>query len=88
LIDDLATGLMQAGVNFPLFLATFDLDAEVIQPRLSTTSRDCEIDAGVVQHPFRVVRLDDPRDAWRTGLNKIRWRSQYPRLRRGRACVS
>ena len=36
----------------------FDLDAEMIETRLTASRRNGEVHAGVVEHPFGVVRLN------------------------------
>src|SRR5665213_3023958 len=55
LFDDGASGLFQTSVNLMQFRLAFDLDAKVIETRLATTCRDCEVHARIVEHPLRVI---------------------------------
>src|SRR5262249_1144812 len=63
LVDHLASGLVQPGVDLVELVAAFHLDAEMIEPRLAPAGRDGEIHARIVEHPLGVVALDHGRRA-------------------------
>lgn len=54
---DRALGGVQALFDVGKFLLVFGLYAQVIEAGLATAVGDCEIDTGVVQHPFGVIVL-------------------------------
>ena len=57
LLDDVAAGLAQPSIDLVQFVLVFNLDAEVIEPRLTPAGRDPEIHARIVKHPFGVIGL-------------------------------
>src|SRR5262249_7837248 len=57
LLDDLAARLSQPRIDLVQLVRVFDLDTEMIEADIAAAAGDREIDAGVVQHPFRVVGL-------------------------------
>ena len=57
MLDDVAARFTQSRIDFLQFVLAFDLDAEVVEARLSAAGRDGEIDARIIEHPFGVVRL-------------------------------
>jgi hypothetical protein len=58
LLDDRAAGAAQPRIDVVQLVLTFDLDAEMIEPRPFAARRDREIHARVIQHPFRIIGLD------------------------------
>src|SRR5215472_1870317 len=61
LFDDSAARLSQARIDLVQFVGVLDLDAEMIQPGLPSARGDREIDAGIIEHPFGIIRLDHSR---------------------------
>src|SRR5262252_8726499 len=61
LLDDRATGLAQARIDFLQFVPALNLNAEMIEARLLAACRDREIYARIIEHPFGIVRLDHGR---------------------------
>ena len=56
-----AAGLPQPRVDLLQLIGILDLDAEMIETGLAAARRDRKIHARIVEHPFRVIRLDDRR---------------------------
>jgi hypothetical protein len=48
---------MQALFDFFQLIVVIHLYPQMIQPRFAATLTDGEIDARVIQHPFRIIRL-------------------------------
>src|SRR5262245_11777051 len=61
LLEDRAAGLVQTRIDLAQLVLAFDLNAEMIEPRLLAPRRDREIHARIVQHPFRIISLDHDR---------------------------
>ncbi len=59
LLDDSAAGCLQASVDVMKFLLAFDLNAKVIEAWLAPARRDGEVHARIIEHPFRIVILND-----------------------------
>src|SRR5439155_22587787 len=59
LLDNRPAGSAQTRIDIAQFILAFDLDAEMIEARLFAAGRNREIHTRVVQHPFRVVSLDN-----------------------------
>ena len=59
MLDNRPAGSAQTRIDIAQFILAFDLDAEMIEARLFAAGRNREIHARVVQHPFRIVSLDN-----------------------------
>src|SRR6202008_1513767 len=55
LLDDGAARLMQPAIDVVQLVFALDLNPQMVEPRLLAARRDGEIDARVVEHPFRVI---------------------------------
>src|SRR5579859_3430975 len=61
LLDDVAAGLTQARIDLVQLVGVLDLDAEMIETWFAPARGDREIDARILQHPFRIVGFDQDR---------------------------
>src|SRR5215472_15113526 len=57
LLDDRAASFVQTRIDFLQFILALNLNAEMIQARVFTPSRNGEVNARIIEHPFGIVRL-------------------------------